>query len=228
MSREHVGMAQGRMRMSKERMETFSISLGLGLFGSAVGMICGLSAASGISTLLITTLFSFVGGVVLTYASFQRTRGRGTPSQASSEATVIEAKAAAPAAGSPDVIRTGAALSLLSMGIIAGTLFGMYVSYGDPFGFRDKGIVRKVVKPVDSGTHVEGSGSGAEPKRLVALNVGIETVDLVDRVQRRLNIKFYEDPKSSKAAFDDIHELERLEEDIKDLLRKTVEQCKGC
>jgi peptidoglycan/LPS O-acetylase OafA/YrhL len=48
------------------------MGIGMILFGFVLGLTTGLSSASGISTTLLTSLFTFVGGVLLTYSGFRR------------------------------------------------------------------------------------------------------------------------------------------------------------
>jgi hypothetical protein len=62
----------------EERGATLWMSLGLALFGFAVGFTTGLSVHEGISSSLLSSLFSFAGGTILAFAGFSRVlRGTG-------------------------------------------------------------------------------------------------------------------------------------------------------
>src|SRR6185312_5765550 len=97
-----------------------SLATGFLFFGGVLGLICGLSEVAGISQSLLTSMFTFVGGVLLSYVGFRR--------QASREQTA-EAAPNTPAPTTPaplDVDRNavGLGLTFFSIGIIAGLFAG--------------------------------------------------------------------------------------------------------
>jgi hypothetical protein len=53
-----------------ERGGTLSMSLGLGALGFAAGFVTGLSVHEGISSTLLSSIFSFVGGTLLSFSGF--------------------------------------------------------------------------------------------------------------------------------------------------------------
>jgi len=53
--------------------------LGFASFGLSIGLVAGLSPVSGISEKLMASLFSFVGGILLTYTGFQLSDKAGKP-----------------------------------------------------------------------------------------------------------------------------------------------------
>lgn len=84
---------------------------GFFLFGSTLGVTTGLSTVSGISQTLLSSLFTFVGGVLLTYAGFQRHPG---------EKAVL------------DPARVGYGISALMLGILLGLYGGIYARLDPP------------------------------------------------------------------------------------------------
>jgi hypothetical protein len=90
--------------------------LGAGLlsFGFTVGWVAGVSLHGGISQALLTAVFGFVGGSVMTYAGFQ----------------VRAAKQSAET--SVDKRQVGVGMIAFSSGVILGTLFGMWFRLSDP------------------------------------------------------------------------------------------------
>jgi hypothetical protein len=81
-------------------------------FGAALGLTTALSNVHGISSTLITTLFSFVGGVLLTYAGFRR---------------VVRGKAGAEAAGDYDLDQVGRSLRAFSWSLVLAIFVGLVV-----------------------------------------------------------------------------------------------------
>ncbi|HMJ09915.1 MAG TPA: hypothetical protein VK524_00850 [Polyangiaceae bacterium] len=73
-------------------------------FGLMLGLLTGFSVSAGISQLLVASLFSFVGGVLLSYAGFRRLGSE-----------------------LPDPVRVGAALGCFAVGLIVGTPTGVYM-----------------------------------------------------------------------------------------------------
>lgn len=88
-----------------ERFGALWLAVGLAAFGLVVGVIAGLSAASGTAAALISALFSFVGGVVLAFGGFV-VRGQG---------------------GLPTISgrRLGSALAGFSLGVLVGANSGI-------------------------------------------------------------------------------------------------------
>jgi hypothetical protein len=81
-------------------------------FGTAVGFTTALSRVDGISQTLLTTLFSFVGGVLLTYAGFRRT---------------LKARSGENPNDEYDLVQVGAALRSFSWAIVFGIATGLLV-----------------------------------------------------------------------------------------------------
>jgi hypothetical protein len=89
------------------RSGTVWLGIGFLLFGFALGEVTGFSVAQGISQTLLSALFTFVGGVLLTFTGF-RVRAR-----AASNAVDI------------DPLRVGVGLGCFSLGVIWGTNVGV-------------------------------------------------------------------------------------------------------
>lgn len=83
-----------------------ALAAGYFLFGLVLGSLTGFSTAQGISTTLLTSLFTFVGGALLTFTSLRVAAG--------SEATVHV-----------DPLRLGVALITLSTGLAIGAPLGV-------------------------------------------------------------------------------------------------------
>jgi hypothetical protein len=82
---------------------------GLALLGLTLGAVVGLSRASGISTTLVTTILTFVGGTVLTFSGFRASADKEAPID-------------------PD--RVGKGLSALMLGTLLGLGMGIYLRMG--------------------------------------------------------------------------------------------------
>ena len=93
--------------------------LGFFLFGITLGITTGLSQVSGISQALLSALFTFVGGVLLTYAGFKKKVA---------DDSVL------------DVARVGHGLSALMTGILLGLYGGIYARLDPPLprGLKDR------------------------------------------------------------------------------------------
>jgi hypothetical protein len=92
----------------------FHIGLGLLMFGLSLGMTVGLSTQPGISQTLLTSLLGFVGGVLLTYAGFQRrTEGPGDTPRLDTRAV-------------------GIGLACFSVGTLVGMILGIYLRTVSP------------------------------------------------------------------------------------------------
>ncbi|WP_342375219.1 hypothetical protein NVS55_28485 [Myxococcus stipitatus] len=83
------------------------MGLGLLCFGFATGGITGMSTFEGISQTLLTTVFAFGGGALLTFGGFVRMRQPG------SGTALLR------------VSRVGAGLCCFSLGLVGGTLGGI-------------------------------------------------------------------------------------------------------
>jgi hypothetical protein len=81
---------------------------GLFGFGFMLGSISGLSTNAGTSQTLLSALFAFVGGVLLTYAGFRRKR-----------------KGDAEGGTDPDLGATGVGLTFFSIGVVLGICAGI-------------------------------------------------------------------------------------------------------
>lgn len=82
-----------------------AVSIGFFAFGFAVGSLTGFSSAQGVSLALLSSLFTFVGGVVLTFTGFRRVGS-------------VDA--------SLDPARVSAGLCALSLGLVLGVVLGVY------------------------------------------------------------------------------------------------------
>jgi hypothetical protein len=89
------------------RSATVWLGIGFLLFGFALGEVTGFSVAQGISQTLLSALFTFVGGVLLTFTGFR-----------------VRAHAASSAVD-VDPIRVGVGLGCFSLGVIWGTNVGV-------------------------------------------------------------------------------------------------------
>lgn len=90
---------------AQTRWGALALAIGFLCFGFAIGGLTGFSSAQGVSLTLLSSLFTFVSGVVLTFTGFRR--------MASSDSAL-------------DPGRVGAGLAALSLGIVLGVLLGVY------------------------------------------------------------------------------------------------------
>src|SRR5437899_6385275 len=89
--------------MPTSRRTSATLAKAFGLFGFALGGMTGFSVAQGISQVLVTSVFTFVGGVLLSYAGFRKVlRAAGQPAGL-------------------DPVRMSVAVGCLSLGLVAGT-----------------------------------------------------------------------------------------------------------
>jgi hypothetical protein len=93
-----------------DRAGSVAMAIGLAAFGLALGAIAGL-AVSPVAQTLLTSLFTFVGGVLLTFAGF----------------TVEDRRSDGNVRTRIDTFRTGLGLAGFSLGLIAGVVAGIYV-----------------------------------------------------------------------------------------------------
>ena len=90
------------------------MGVGMVLFGFALGLTTGLSSASGISTTLVTSLFTFVGGALLTYSGFRKkTKAPGKKEEEEKEVPRV------------DLPVVGKALTCVVAGLLVGLLLGI-------------------------------------------------------------------------------------------------------
>jgi len=92
--------------------EASILALGFLFFGVSVGAVAGVSVASGISQALLTSLFTFVGGVLLTYGGF---KVRSRVSSADQPGPELDAR------------RVGAGLAAFSIGLLSGLAGGIAI-----------------------------------------------------------------------------------------------------
>ena len=157
--------------------------LGLLLFGVLVGLTTGLSVTSGASTSLMTGLFSFVGGVVISYTGFAKTQGDPN----------------APA--KPDLKQVGGALSALSFGVIVGIFGGMWFRYKNPLAWQT------------SPSNISHSSTSTPSiESIVGLNDGSIGGDLTtQRVVKRLVMHWYDNaPNGLVQATEDLGDLAKV------------------
>lgn len=100
---------------SVERLGTVWMAAGLAAFGLATGTTTGLSTQEGISQTLLTSLFSFASGALLSYAGFSRLARQTT-------GTVVSNR------------KVGAGLLAFSLGVLVGVVGGAYVRSGSEKG----------------------------------------------------------------------------------------------
>jgi hypothetical protein len=161
------------------------IFVGLGCFGLVMGVVAGLSQASGISTSLMTGLFAFAGGALVTYTGLAKPSARDAPPTAAQTNDVPDPKL--------PLRQIGACLTGLSAGVMAGLLVGLWLRYGDPLGFNHP-----------SGPTATGSTTG-----VISLNAGPLTGDpTFERVVSRLKANWYNTAKDPlTASLQDLGEL---------------------
>src|SRR5688500_13369261 len=98
--------------------------VGLLIFGFALGFLTGLSTFSGISHSLLSAVFAFVGGVLLSYAGLSRARrARAVAEVATTPKTDPKAAETEPPAR-PDLRAVGISLASLSLGLLVGLISG--------------------------------------------------------------------------------------------------------
>jgi len=179
-----------------------NIVWGLFSFGVMTGVVAGLSVTAGAATGLMTGLFSFVGGAVLTYAGFRKTP-LGTkaeavvaaiqgalPTPSSEEPAKPGAKKAGDVAGSKQLVappsgkaepepqplvdlrQVGSALFGVSGGVIVGLFIGMWFRFSDPLGLRSDVVAK-------------------QPHQAFGLNSAITKDPTFVRVTSRLHDKWY-------------------------------------
>lgn len=100
----------GVMASTADRGGAAAMALGLTAFGLALGAIAGLSV-SAIAQTLLTSVFTFVGGVLLSFAGF-------TVADRTSEGTTRTRI---------DTFRTGIGLAGFSLGLVGGVVGGIYL-----------------------------------------------------------------------------------------------------
>lgn len=96
---------KGALPKGSPRLAVLALALGFLGFGAAIGLITGFSSAQGVSTGLLSAVFSFVGGALLTFTGFRR------PSLLGGQVL--------------DPVRFGAALGCLSLGLLLGIVAGV-------------------------------------------------------------------------------------------------------
>jgi hypothetical protein len=210
---------------SSSRLDTVAIGIGLGLFGLAAGVVCGLSVADGASTSLLTTMFTFVSGAILSYSAFKvpavirakakdKDKAKGEKGEDADENT--------------NVARVGVGVGTFSIGLLIGVLLGMWIRYDNPFHFAQHPTGKqaasgpgKVDKDQGDKSAAKGSGDdegdGVGSREVVLHNKPIPG-HVCERFKSRSTRdqnghSWYEqqaDPKAAvEAASRDIAELER-------------------
>jgi hypothetical protein len=109
--------------------------LGVGLFwfGLAVGVSTGLSTSEGVSQVLLSSLFSFVGGALLTYSGFRKKRSDGGPGE------------------EIDTRRLGVGLTAFSVGLLLGLYAGIWARLDPPLPAELKARLKSERAAVASG-----------------------------------------------------------------------------
>lgn len=177
--------------MSKETKETWAIALGLASFGLATGSLTGLSLANGASIQLLTSVFTFAGGALLTYSAIQRVSRKADGAETVTVTT--------------SAIRIGTGLAAMSLLLVVGLLFGMWIRYRDPLGFA---------RSVPCASTNRGSGDGDSAVQIVGVNHGSGSHQAVlERIEQGLRADYY-----AKAPAADV---------LKDL-RDLAEEARAC
>jgi hypothetical protein len=102
-----VGADASYEEVSDSRASPAWLGFGFFFFGAALGEVTGFSIAQGISQTLLSALFTFVGGALLTFAGF-RVSARGSAGR-----VVV------------DSVRTGVGLGCFSLGVLLGVNLGV-------------------------------------------------------------------------------------------------------
>lgn len=106
--------AAATVSVQAESEGTAHMGVGLLFFGFVLGITVGLSEMKGISQTLLSAMFTFVGGVLLSYAGFRRKQSHS-------------AKPAAKSAPELSTRKVGIGLTCFSIGILLGLSSGIYV-----------------------------------------------------------------------------------------------------
>ena len=125
--------------MTRERWGVLAMCAGLMLFGIAVGGVAGLSKTP-VAAGLLTSVFGFVGGVLLSFAGF----------------SVVDAKAGERAR--VNTLQMGVALAAFSLGLSGGVLGGILLRIHHPF------IVDAPAEAIADSKTAPGSKSSPEKK----------------------------------------------------------------
>jgi hypothetical protein len=141
---------------------------GLAAFGFTIGLTVALSRTAGASATMLTSLFTFVGGVLLTYGGFhRRARASLPPEPKAGDAAASTAKPVVAEPPTVDVDRVGSALFAMAIGVTCGLISGIY--------FREKGPQILEALPPRAAVHPAPSASGAPPAAPTStINVGIQ------------------------------------------------------
>jgi hypothetical protein len=193
----HLAPRGWEMRVSAQ--ETLAIGAGLGLLGIAAGAICGMTITSGAAQTLLTGLFTFVGGTILSFSAFAVRRSR-------SEKTDPPATTAP-----PNVVRIGAGLGALSIGLIIGAVMGLWFRYRDPLSLTPtvSGALSQANSPVAPVAPAPVAPALVAPAPVVARGVGLQLTpeedQTLERVRSRLVDKYYKaDARGDVAALKEI------------------------
>lgn len=171
--------------MRTSAVETLAIGFGLGSLGLAAGSICGMTVTGGAAQALLTGLFTFVGGTILSYSAFAAHR--------------ISKRSEAPqGAPPPNVVRIGAGLGALSMGLVVGAVLGLWFRYHDPLHLAT----------ATSPGAVASDAKLSAPAKGVGLQLGPEDDQTLARVRDRLRRDVYTSPE----ALGDITDLTAIAE----------------
>jgi hypothetical protein len=164
--------------MRTSAVETLAIGSGLGALGLAAGSICGMTVTGGAAQALLTGLFTFVGGTILSYSAFAAQR-------------VSKKTEAAPPP--PNVVRIGAGLAALSMGLVVGAVLGLWFRYHDPLQLAEG------IPPGSAASEPKGGAASAPTGGAAAKGIGLqdgpEDDQTLARVRDRLRRGFYTTPE---------------------------------
>ena len=179
--------------MSNEKLDGSVISIGLGLFGLTAGMVCALTLTEGASTSLMTSMFTFVSGAVLSYSAFKL--------------PIPKRREAAGAEPRISTLRIGLGLSTFSIGVITGVIAGMWIRYKDPlhFGMPRSAMIDSAIADGDNGKHKDHATLSMPDQ--IGLHAGSGAQAARELVQGRLDSKFYDGPDGLTEAKLDLSEL---------------------
>lgn len=162
--------------MRASTIETLAIGSGLGLLGLAAGSICGMAVTSGVAQTLLTGMFTFVGGTILSYSAFAVRRATAKKSDAPAVPAVIDP---------PNVVRVGVGLGTLSVGLIIGAVLGLWFRYRDPLDLAPSPPPKQASE--DQKPEVLTKGVG--------LQLGPEEDQTLARIRDRLKNHYYQTPE---------------------------------